>query len=176
MFAPLEHWHEFYLLVGTAAAALVALLFVAASIGVGILSAERSAATRLYMSPVVVHFTIVLFVCAVGLVPSHTVPSFGLIIGTTGAIGLIYSGLLAIRVLNDRGIDFTDRLAYSIVPIVSYAAVVTAAVLAFRNFRRAPDLLAAAIMLLLIVNIRNAWDLALFMARKHTDARQPPQR
>jgi hypothetical protein len=29
----LEHWHEFYLLIGTAAAALVALLFVAASIG-----------------------------------------------------------------------------------------------------------------------------------------------
>ncbi|MEA2927866.1 MAG: hypothetical protein QOG38_294 [Hyphomicrobiales bacterium] len=32
--APLmEHWHEFYLLIGAAAAALVALLFVAASIG-----------------------------------------------------------------------------------------------------------------------------------------------
>jgi len=28
----LEHWKEFYLLIGTAAAALVALLFVAASI------------------------------------------------------------------------------------------------------------------------------------------------
>ncbi|MFL5065808.1 MAG: hypothetical protein ACJ8ED_14275 [Xanthobacteraceae bacterium] len=43
MFDPLaptlEHWREFYLLVGTAAAALVALLFVAASIGAGFLSA-----------------------------------------------------------------------------------------------------------------------------------------
>ena len=32
----------------------------------------------------------------------------------------------------------------------------------------------AALLLLLIVNIRNAWDLTLFMARKHTEAKQPP--
>jgi len=44
----LEHWKEFYLLIGTAAAALVALLFVAASIGVGIppgIRADRRAPT-----------------------------------------------------------------------------------------------------------------------------------
>ena len=52
MFEPLEHWREFYLLVGTAAAALVALLFVAASIGAGYLTAERASNTRTYMSPV----------------------------------------------------------------------------------------------------------------------------
>ena len=40
----LEHWHEFYTLVGTAAAALLALLFVAASLGVGILSKDYRAA------------------------------------------------------------------------------------------------------------------------------------
>jgi hypothetical protein len=32
----LDGWHEFYTLLGTAAAALVALLFVAASIGAGL--------------------------------------------------------------------------------------------------------------------------------------------
>ena len=36
----LEGWHDFYILLGTAAAALVVLLFVAASIGAGYLSAE----------------------------------------------------------------------------------------------------------------------------------------
>jgi hypothetical protein len=49
MFGPLtpslEHWHEFYLLVGTAASAFIALLFVAASIGAGIMTAERTIAT-----------------------------------------------------------------------------------------------------------------------------------
>ena len=43
MFAPLEHWHEFYVLLGTAAATLVALQFVAASVGAGYLSFEKAA-------------------------------------------------------------------------------------------------------------------------------------
>jgi hypothetical protein len=73
-------------MVGTAAAAMVALLFVAASIGAGILSAERTMATRLYMSPVVVHFTNVLFACAIGLVPSHSNLSFGFLIGLATAL------------------------------------------------------------------------------------------
>jgi len=41
----------------TVAAALIALLFVAASIGVGVMSPERASATRIYMSPVIFHFT-----------------------------------------------------------------------------------------------------------------------
>jgi hypothetical protein len=42
MAAELEHWHDFYLLLGTAGATLVALLFVAVSLGVGYLTPERS--------------------------------------------------------------------------------------------------------------------------------------
>ena len=68
----LEHWKEFYLLVGTAAAALVALLFVAASIGVGIMATHPGGPTRTYMSPVAFHFTSALFVSAAALVPTHT--------------------------------------------------------------------------------------------------------
>ena len=62
----LEHWHEFYLLVGTAAAALVALLFVAASIGAGMLASHPTGPTRTYMSPIAFHFTSALFVCMWG--------------------------------------------------------------------------------------------------------------
>jgi hypothetical protein len=41
-------WHDFYMLLGTASAALVALLFVAVSIGASFLTPERSVATRTY--------------------------------------------------------------------------------------------------------------------------------
>ena len=53
----LERWHDFFVLVGTAGATLVALLFVAVSLGVGFLTDGRAAATRAFFSPVVVHFT-----------------------------------------------------------------------------------------------------------------------
>ena len=37
---------------------------------------------------------------------------------------------------------------------------------------RAADVLAAAVLLLLTVNIRNAWDLLLAMARRRSQSRQ----
>ena len=174
MFAPLasmlEHWHEFYLLVGTAAATLVALLFVAASIGAGFLTVERLGATRTYMSPVVVHFTGVLFACALGLVPSHTRASFGLLIGAGSLVAAVYSGVIFMRVVKSSAIDWVDRLAYGLAPVIGYAAALVAAGLFVLGSRRAPDVLAGALILLLIVNIRNAWDLALFMALKQPDS------
>jgi hypothetical protein len=44
--------HDFYLLVGTASATLLALLFVAVSLGIA-----QQGPTRTFMSPVVIHFT-----------------------------------------------------------------------------------------------------------------------
>ena len=49
----LKDWHDFYVLVGTAAATLLALLFVAVSLGAGYLTEERQSATRTFMSPVI---------------------------------------------------------------------------------------------------------------------------
>ena len=51
MIAELERWHDFYLLVGTAGATLLALLFVAVSLGVGFLTEEKAPATRTFYSP-----------------------------------------------------------------------------------------------------------------------------
>src|ERR1700709_1750026 len=105
MFAPLEHWHEFYVLLGTGAAALVALQFVAASLGAGYLSFETASASRTYMTPVIVHFSSVLFACAAGLIPWHTATAFSLCIGVASAIGTIYSVVLSVKVLKDGGED-----------------------------------------------------------------------
>ena len=52
----LHAWHEFYLLVGTAAATLLALLFVAVSLGTGYLSDKDQRGPRTFMSPVTACF------------------------------------------------------------------------------------------------------------------------
>ena len=64
-----HEWHEFYVLLGTAAAALVALLFVAASIGVGFFTDERAAGTRTFISPIVAHFAAILLFSMLALIP-----------------------------------------------------------------------------------------------------------
>jgi hypothetical protein len=170
MFEPLEHWREFFLLVGTAAAALVALLFVAASVAVGYLTPERASATRTYMSPVVVHFTAVVVACALGLVPSHTGISFGLLLAASALGAGAYSTMILLKVLKRGTVDWADKFDYGIAPVIGYAAALVAAGMFFAGAHRAPEVLAGAIMLLLIVNIRNAWDLMLFFATKQLDS------
>jgi hypothetical protein len=162
----LEQWHEFYALLGTAAAALVALLFVAASIGAGSLPRESGGPTRTYMSPVAFHFTAVLFASALALAPSHTPISLSVLLGSSAVAGLVYAGFVTRRLLADGIADLPDRLAYGLGPLVGYAAILVAAILFFNGSARAADVMASGVVLLLIVNVRNAWDLLLAMARR----------
>jgi hypothetical protein len=164
----LDHWHEFYALLGTAAAALLALLFVAASIGAGLLPRERSGPTRTYMSPVAFHYTAVLFVSALALVPSLMPPVFGTVLACAAVVGLAYSAFVLVRLLRDGIADLADRLAYGLAPLLSYAALLAAAILFFDELDLAAYLLAAGAMVLLVINIRNAWDLLLAMARQRS--------
>jgi hypothetical protein len=168
----LADWHEFYTLVGTAAAALIALLFVAVSIGAGVLSRDSRGPTRTYMSPAAFHFTEVLFVAAVALVPSHTQTSLSLLLGAVAIVGAVYAGFVIRRLLTDNIADLPDRLAYGLAPLVGYAAIFAAAALVYRGSAKAAEVLAGAILLLLMVNIRNAWDLLLAMARRQSQLRE----
>jgi hypothetical protein len=170
----LEPWHEFYGLIGTASSALLALLFVAVSIGVGVLSRETAGPTRTYMSPVAFHFTAVLFISVLALAPSQTAASLSALLGLTAAAGFAYAAFIMRRLLSDGIADLPDRLAYGATPLIAYAAIFASAILFPARSERAADLLAAAVVLLLMVNVRNAWDLLLAMARRQAQNRGTP--
>src|SRR5882724_6917823 len=162
----LEHWHEFYLLIGTAAAALVALLFVAASVGVGLFSRSSDGPTRTYVSPIAFHFTSAFFVSAAALVPTHTLLTLGMLVALNAIAGMIYAAFVMRRLFTDDIADLADRFCYGILPLAAYAAGLWAAYLIFCGSIHAPEFLAATVVLLLIVNIRNAWDLMLSLSRR----------
>jgi hypothetical protein len=165
MLAP---WYEFYALLGTASAALIALLFVAVSIATGVLTPEPDSRrnTATYMSPVVFHYANVLFLSLIALVPTQTWQSFGTVIAVAAAGSVIYSIVIAVRVHHNPISDLPDRLCYGIIPMLCYATGVVAALLLFEEKTVALDLLAGAVLLLLVVNIRNAWDLMISLARR----------
>jgi hypothetical protein len=165
----LDGWHEFYILLGTAAAALVALLFVAVSIGAGFLSRESAGATRTFMSPVIFHYASGLFLSLIALIPTHTAISLAAAIGVVAAVGLLYSVMILIRVLRDPVGDTADALAYGACPLVAYAGALAAAWLLLAHADASANVLATALLVLLLVNIRNAWDLALALARRQTE-------
>ena len=170
----LESWHEFYGLLGTAAAALVALLFVAASIGTGYLSAERGSPTRTFTSPIVFHYTYVLFISLIALIPDIVDITFALVVGITATAALVYSIWILIRVLRSSVTDLDDRFGYGVTPPAAYAATLAAAVFMGARSAIGPHLLAGALMILLLINIRNAWDLTVFFAQRRSDGEKPP--
>jgi hypothetical protein len=162
----LADWHEFYGLLGTAAAALLSLLFVVASIGASAMTPQTAGGTRTFMSPVAFHYANVLFLGLVALIPVQTWESFGLTIGVAAAGSIIYSLVILVRVLRDSRADVVDNFAYGAVPAVCYAAGLVSSVLILKESAVGLNVLAGAALLLLVVNIRNAWDLMLSMARR----------
>ncbi|HZP74982.1 MAG TPA: hypothetical protein VFB45_02450 [Pseudolabrys sp.] len=164
----LEKWHDFYTLVGTAGATLVALLFVAISLGAGFLTQERARMTRIFISPVVVHFGAVFFVAAISLIPEHKRLFFATLIGATGVAGICVSIYTVTRLIKLWD-DVMDHLAYGLIPGAGYVTLIVAAVFIAVDSEWALDTLAGGALTLLMVNIRNAWDLALSMVRRQSE-------
>jgi hypothetical protein len=164
----MKEWHDFYVLVGTASATLLGLLFIAVSLGAGFLTEERQSATRTFMSPVVIHFTSVFFLSAIALFPSHQAGFFAALIGGTAAIGAIISTYITIQVVRTDMTNYIeDYLAYGLLPGLGYFALLVAAVSIYFEKDFGLNALAGALLLLAIVNIRNAWDLLLTMIHRY---------
>jgi hypothetical protein len=170
MLAP---WHEFYALLGTAAAALIALLFVAVSISTSVLTPDPESRrnTSTYLSPVVFHYANLLFLSLIALIPTESRESFALAIGIPGAGSAIYSIVIAVRVHRNSISDLADRLCYGAIPALCYAMGPVAGLLLLEDKPAGLNILAGAALLLLVINIRNAWDLMISLARR---VNQPP--
>jgi hypothetical protein len=173
----LHEWHEFFFLFGTAGATLVALQFVAVSLGTGFLTAERADATRTFFSPVVLHFTAVFVFSAIAMIPNHSAIFIGCLVGLVAAVGLGVSIFATVKLLHNRWSDLLiDQLAYGLLPVAAYAALLVTAYMIASEKMWAIDILAASLLLLLMVNIRNAWDLTLDMVRRHAEPAPPPRK
>jgi len=168
----LEHWHEFYVLVGTAAATLMALLFVAVSLGVGVLDGTRAAPTRAFFSPVIVHFTAVFFISAVGLFPAHDASMFAVLTGACAVVGGAISLFATVELLRHNWTRYVqDHFGYGLLPLLSYVALLIASGMMWSAHAYALLVLAGALLALLIINVRNAWDLTLSMVHRHSGDR-----
>jgi hypothetical protein len=163
----LKEWHDFYLLVGTVGATLLGLLFVAVSLGVGFLTDQRKEATRTFMSPIVVHLTSVFFLSAIALFPWHQAEIFAALIGVTAVVGATLSAYITIQVVRTNMTNYLeDYIAYGLLPGLGYLALLAAAGAIWLQRDFGLHALAGALLLLEIVNIRNAWDLTLTMVQR----------
>ena len=158
-------WHDFYGLVGTTSATLVGLMFIAASVGASVFSASELEPMRAYLTPTVAHFASLLFICILMLIPTQTWLPLSMALGGLGLAGVAYSIRQWIRVfwtLRSR-IGLADRMFYVFIPSLGYLLVVVSAVTLFEHRPLSAEVMAAALIVLLLTGIRNAWDMIVWI-------------
>ena len=176
-FAEMLHdWHDFYVLLGTASATLVGLMFIAASIGATVFSEANRAALAAFITPTVIHFGAVLFACLVVTIPTHSRHSLGAVLGIGGLAGTVHSGRLLVQLIirHSFKVDLVDRAFYVLIPLVAYLIALAAAVLLFEQSALGAELIAAALLILLFAGLRNAWDMMVWIMIKVPGGPPPP--
>jgi hypothetical protein len=155
-----EEWESFYVIVGTAAAALIGLQFVVMT-----LIAERpqmatAEAGAAFASPTVVHFSAVLLLAALLRMPwtSYTVAIA--LWGSIGAAGMLYGVIVSRRMRRQHTYrpDLEDWLFHAGLPFLAYAALFASAFAARSHEEEALFGVAGAVLLLLFLGIHNVWD------------------
>jgi hypothetical protein len=165
-------WHDLFMLFGAASATLIGLLFVAASVGSNFYTEAKHNALRSFLSPSVVHFACVLAACLIAVCPLRSWMLFGLLIGGDGLFGFVYAVLVLRRMVHHgytATIDLEDRVWYAALPAIAYVILTMAGATLFSQAEAGCDMLAAALGLLLLVGIRNAWDMTVFTVIRRPD-------
>lgn len=148
-------WCNFFMLAGGTAGTLIGLIFVVITLGFDHAKEGDEDRTRLFVTPILVHFTSVLIIALVVVAPiSATARAIAM--GVIGCGGLAYVTNLALT--SRRRTDGEREVLWdALLPIASYILVATAAAAWALQASFADGIGAVAVVLLLVTALRNSW-------------------
>jgi hypothetical protein len=170
----LARWDSFYVIVGSAARALIGLQFVVATLIAerpALRAAEGGAA---FATPNIVHFATVLLLSALLRVPWQSIIVVAVLWGLVGISGVAYA-VIVVRRMRQQSVyqpELEDWLFYAGLPSAAYAILALSPFAARSHTREALFCVGSAVLLLLFVGIHNAWDSIayhVFVNRQDTD-------
>jgi hypothetical protein len=167
---PLHGWENFYLIIGSSAAALTGLMFVVITLTAENREGDAAGAMDAFATPTVLHFCSVLLVAAILTTPGHTTASLSFSLGVCGIAGIVYSTQVIVRMrrLMRGPTSYTpvrsDLLWHCLLPLIAYVCLLGSAAVVWSSADAALYSVAAGALLLLYIGIHNAWDAATWMA------------
>ena len=164
--SPLAAWQNFYVIIGTSAASLTGLMFVVITLIAGARVRGSSGGLAAFGAPTVVHFSIALLVAAILSAPWQVLWNAGLLLGLCGLGGVIYVVIVVRRARHQTDYQpvLEDWLWHTVFPLVSYTALLVAAIVLPGNPAPALFVIGAGTVLLLFTGIHNAWDTVTYLA------------
>jgi len=164
----LSQWQNFYMLAGTAAATLTGLMFVATTLVAGIDThvSTANAGISAFNTPTVVHFCAVLLLAGILSAPWQTFSTVSLLLGLLGLGMVLYLIVVFRRLLRMPHYQSTleDWSWYLAFPLFADVLLLVSAFMVRQNPAPALYIAGAAMIVLLLVGIRNAWDMVTFLA------------
>lgn len=164
--SPLVAWANFYVIVGSSAAALTGLQFVVMALITEIGARSSPRQIDAFGTPTIVHFCAVLLISAILSAPWLNLSSAGVALGVCGAAGLVYGVITVWRARLQKGYTpvLEDWIFHAVLPLIAYPLLLVAAVLLRRSPQQVLFLIGATALLLLLVGIHNAWDTVTYIA------------
>jgi hypothetical protein len=164
--SPLTTWENFYVIIGSSAAALTGLMFVVITLIARARQRRSSEGVAVFGTPTVVHFCVALLVAAILSAPWQALWNAGLLLGLCGLGGVTYVIIVVRRARRQTDYQpvLEDWLWYTVFPLVSYTALVVAAIVLPGHPVPALFVTGAVTVLLLFTGIHNAWDTVTYIA------------
>ena len=173
----LAAWQSFYVILGSAAAALTGLQFVVMAL---VSNSRQTGSMRevdAFGTPTVVHFCAVLLGSATLSAPWHRLSSVGTTLAVCGTAGIAYTLVVMRRARRTQEYKpvLEDWIWHVGLPLAAYAVTTGAALILSRD--PGPPLFAIAGMalVLLYVGIHNAWDTVTYVAVRASRSSEEPK-
>jgi hypothetical protein len=168
---PFSAWENFYVIVGSSAAALTGLMFVV----VTLIADWQATGDSLdaFGTPTVVHFGAVLLVSAIMSAPWPALLGARIALGLVGAAGVVYVTIALQRARRQTNYKpvVEDWLFHFVLPMSAYAAIFVSAAVLGRGVV-AWFAIGGAATALLFLGIHNSWDTVTYLLLTRQQQRQ----
>jgi hypothetical protein len=168
-------WENFYVIVGSSAAALTGLQFVVIALVAEARRKGKSETVSAFGTPTVVHFGVVLAAASVLSAPWQDATIPGVMLAMCGVGGVGYAGIVTARARRQTSYKpvLEDWLAHSILPLIAYSILLTGALFIERRDGGGLFAIGAATLLLLFIGIHNSWDSVAYVATDEYQSGSP---
>lgn len=179
----LTRWVNFYVMVGSSAAALTGLQFVVLALIDEIRPRNVAEGVDAFSTPTVVYFSTVLLLSAILCAPWDGLPAVAALTAACGAAGVVYAVIVTRRALRQTmyRLVLEDWLWHITFPLAAHAMLLAAGLALVWHPTGALFMIAAAAVFLLFIGLHNAWDSVTYMMtqrpgirRDGGEGQQPP--
>jgi hypothetical protein len=162
----LVEWQTFYVIVGSAAGALIGLQFVVMALIADMpMEGQESQAVTAFSTPSIVHFGVVLLLSAAMVMPWHSLHHLVGLWGLAGLFGVGYTAFTGWRLRTQTSYApvAEDWIFRVVLPAIVYIALAAAWWVSRMDTRGGLFQVAIVVLALLFIGIHHAWDNATYL-------------